>query len=110
MPLDVCKYASRGKERRFCILLRQPLFFISLTANGDPLHIYVKTRLTAGGSEIVVENNGAEFDPAADNNDPHIALDNIRQRLELMCGGTLTISPREGGGTAVRVTILNSDK
>ena len=71
---------------------------------GDPLHIYVKTRQTNSGSEIIVENDGPDFNPANDN-EPHIALNNIRQRLEMMCKGTLTITPREGGGTLVRVTI-----
>ena len=71
---------------------------------GDPLHIYVKTRKTNSGSEIVVENDGPGFNPA-DDNEPHIALNNIRQRLEMMCKGTLTISPRDGGGTVVTVSI-----
>jgi LytS/YehU family sensor histidine kinase len=71
---------------------------------GDPLHIYVKTRKTNSGSEIIVENDGLGFNPA-DDNEPHIALNNIRQRLKMMCKGTLEIAPREGGGTLVRVTI-----
>ena len=71
---------------------------------GDPLHIYVKTRLTDNGSEIIVENDGHGFNPA-DDNEPHIALNNIRQRLKMMCKGTLTISPRDGGGTVVTVFI-----
>ena len=75
-----------------------------LDPDGDPLHIYVKTRQTNSGSEITVENDGAEFNPA-DDNEPHIALANIRQRLEMMCGGSMTITPRDGGGTVVRVTI-----
>ena len=82
----------------------------ALDPDGDPLHIYVKTRLTGSGSEIIVENNGADFDPAADNDEPHIALNNIRSRLEMMCGGTLTVSPREGGGTVVRVTVPTGEK
>ena len=32
-------------------------------------------------------------------------MNNIRERLEMMCHGTLTISSREGGGTRVTVTI-----
>lgn len=71
---------------------------------GAPLHIDVKTRKTNSGSEIVVENDGPDFNPA-DDNEPHIALNNIRQRLEMMCNGTLTISPRDGGGTVVTVLI-----
>ncbi|MBQ3329661.1 MAG: histidine kinase [Ruminococcus sp.] len=71
---------------------------------GEPLHIEVKTRQTTGGGEIIVENDGPGFVPANDN-EPHIALNNIRRRLEMMCRGTSEIAPREGGGTLVRVTI-----
>ena len=70
----------------------------------DLLHIYVKTRQTNSGIEIIIENDGPDFNPTNDNK-PHIALDNIRQRLEIMCNGTLDISPRNGGGTVVAVTI-----
>ena len=78
-----------------------------LNIEGDPLHIYVKTRLTKNGSEIIVENDGPGFNPA-DDNKPHIALNNIRQRLEMMCKGTLKITPRDGGGTVVTVFIPKS--
>ena len=69
-----------------------------------PLHISVRTRQTDDGSEIIVENDGPDFAPA-DDNEPHIALNNIRQRIEMMCKGTLTITPRTGGGTVVTVFI-----
>ncbi len=36
-----------------------------------------------------------------DNNEPHVVLANIKERLEMMCGGTLTISSRENDGTTV---------
>jgi len=68
-----------------------------------PLHITIRTRQTDAGSEIIVEDNGPGFVPA-DNQEPHIALANIRERLQLQ-GGTLTIHPREEGGTIVKVTI-----
>ena len=41
---------------------------------------------------------------------PHIALKNIKERLEMMCGGVLVISSREGGGTSVKITIPFSKK
>ena len=75
-----------------------------LDPNGDPLRISVRTRLTDSGSEIIVENNGADFKPS-DDNEPHIALSNIEQRLAMMCRGKMTISPREGGGTIVKLII-----
>jgi LytS/YehU family sensor histidine kinase len=69
-----------------------------------PFHISIQTRKTDSGSEIVVADNGRGFDPS-DDSEPHIALKNIQQRLELMCGGSLTIKPNDGGGTVVTVTI-----
>ncbi|MBQ6611532.1 MAG: histidine kinase [Oscillospiraceae bacterium] len=75
--------------------------------NAGPLHISIRTRKTDTGSEITVSDNGCGYDPA-DDSEPHIALKNIRQRLELMCGGSLTITPNDGGGTTVTVTIPDS--
>ena len=71
-----------------------------------PLHISIRARKGPDGSELIVEDDGPGFDLAiTDDSEPHIALANIRQRLEMMCGGKMTIQPREGGGTVVRVTI-----
>ncbi len=75
-----------------------------LDPDGDLLRIRIQTRETDDGSLILVEDNGPGYEPA-DDDEPHIALANIRQRLKLMCGGQLTITPREGGGTAVKMTI-----
>ena len=78
-----------------------------MSKSNDPIHISVKTRQTDKSVEITVEDDGVGFDPArnSDDNDPHIALNNIKERLEMMCKGKLTISQREGGGTSVKVTI-----
>lgn len=77
--------------------------------DGNPLNISVTTRQTPSGSEIIVEDDGPGFS-STDNNDLHIALENIRQRLEMMCKGELEIAPRDGGGTVVKVTIPASDR
>ena len=69
-----------------------------------PLYLSVRTRATEEGSEITVEDTGPGFSPA-DDNEPHIALANIRERLTLMCGGTLDIAARETGGTRVTIRI-----
>ena len=75
--------------------------------DSDPLHISIRTRCTDFGAEITVEDTGPGFDPS-DKSKPHTTLENIRQRLEMMCGGSMTIKPREGGGTVVTVTIPDS--
>ena len=70
----------------------------------EPLHITIRTRDTTAGSEITVLDNGPGYE-AADKDTPHVALKNIRQRLELMCRGSMRIESLKGGGTAVTVTI-----
>ena len=72
--------------------------------DADPLHISIRTRCTDSTAEIIVEDTGPGFAPS-DESKPHIALENIHQRLEMMCGGSMTIQSREGGGTVVTITI-----
>lgn len=69
-----------------------------------PLCIAIRTRETKDGSEIIVEDNGPGFEPAEDA-EPYFALSNIKQRLEMMCHGRMITTPREGGGTVVKVII-----
>ena len=72
-----------------------------------PFRISIRTRKTDSGSEIVVADNGRGFNPS-DDSEPHTALKNIQQRLEIMCGGSLTITPNEDRGTVVTVIIPDS--
>ena len=75
-----------------------------LVESKTPIHISVKTRQIEKAHEILVEDDGPGF-VQNNNNEPHIALNNIRQRLEMMCKGTLEISSTPGGGTSVKVVI-----
>ena len=75
----------------------------------DTLSISVRTRHTDACTVIIVEDNGRGFDPS-DVCTPHTTLENIRQRLEMMCGGSMTIKPRTGGGTVVTIIIPDSSK
>lgn len=72
--------------------------------DSGPLHIWVRTNETKTASEIIVEDDGPGFDPAIADN-PNTTLANIKHRLDIMCGGTMDIVPREGSGTRVLVTI-----
>ncbi len=75
--------------------------------DSEPLHILIQTRETDSASVIVVEDNGPGFDAAgvfSSNN----ALSNIRQRLKMMCNGSITITTAPGGGgTTVKIVIPN---
>ena len=75
-----------------------------MNPNAEPLHISVLTRHTEHGAEVIVEDTGPGFD-FSDESKPHIALQNIQQRLAMMCGGSMTITPRKDGGTVVKLTI-----
>ena len=101
-------YDTPHKEFRLPPLTLQPIVENAVKHGMDPeyapLRISIRTRLTDSGSEITVEDNGPGFAPA-DDCEPHIALENIRQRLEMMCNGKMTIRPQDGGGTVVTVTI-----
>ena len=104
----VIDYDTPHTQFRMPSLTLQPIVENAVKHGMDPdsgpLHIQIRTRETDSGSEVVVEDDGPGFDPAIAD-DPHTTLANIRQRLDMMCGGTLDIAPREGGGTVVKVTI-----
>ena len=78
-----------------------------LDLDSDPLNILILTRETNSGNEIIVEDNGSGFD--LDDNKEYFALENIQKRLEMFCGGILSIYPREGGGTIVKILIPCKD-
>ncbi|MBQ7707071.1 MAG: histidine kinase [Lachnospiraceae bacterium] len=73
----------------------------------EPLQIDILTRETDEGFEIIVEDNGSGFDNTeiTYNDDPHIALNNIKERLSLMCNAKMTIAPNDKGGTTVTIFI-----
>ena len=72
----------------------------------DPLTVTVTTREANGGFELTVSDDGLGFSNS-DNGEPHLALNNLRDRLSVI-GASLTVSPRENGGTAIRIFIPKS--
>lgn len=106
------EFDTPHKEFRVPPLTLQPIVENSIKHGMDPestpLCISIRTRETPTGSEIIVEDNGSGFAPADGQGQgykPHIALENIRERIKMMCDGELTIQPRAEGGTVVRVSI-----
>lgn len=102
------EYDTPHKNFRLPPLTLQPIVENAVKHEMDPeyapLCISIRTRETDSGSEIIVEDNGLGFS-SADDCEPHIALANIKQRLEIMCNGILTIKHKENGGTVVNVII-----
>lgn len=101
-------YDTPCTEFRLPPLTLQPIVENAVKHGMDPeftpLRIFIRTRKTISGNEIFVEDNGPGFLPAEEYK-PNTALANIQQRLEMMCGGTLKIYPREDGGTVEKILI-----
>ena len=100
------EYDTPFTQFRLPPLTLQPLAENAVKHGMNPytgvLHISIRTRHTDSGTEIIVEDNGTGFDPS-DESRPHTTLANIRQRLKMMCGGTMQIEKRIEGGTRVTV-------
>ena len=69
--------------------------------------IRVITREIAEYYSILVEDDGVGFDTAALQDMPgtHVGLNNVRSRLAILCGGSLTVRSTPGAGTTVEITI-----
>ena len=74
--------------------------------------ITVRSYLQAGNHVICIEDNGVGFDPDSigDDNKQHIGIRNVRERIEMMCGGSLDIDSRIGEGTVVTVRIPQKEE
>ena len=68
--------------------------------------VTVSTRRTDGGVLVTVADTGVGFDPDTymEDGKPHVGIRNVRQRLQNMVGGSLSITSSENGTAAV-VTI-----
>ena len=71
----------------------------------QPEHICILSRRTDGGAEITIIDDGPGFPDDTGGDAGHVGLQNVRERLALSCGGTLSIKANAGGGTAVTVFV-----
>ncbi len=69
--------------------------------------ILIRTERTDGAILITISDDGVGADFSKPNRDDrtHIGIDNVRSRLESLCGGTLRIDSAPGVGTVVLMTI-----
>ena len=94
---------------RLPALTIQPLVENAVKHNVDsgksPVHIRVSSYKTDDGSKVVIEDDGTGSTEALSDTHSHIGLQNVADRLEMLCGGTLTVEPRAEGGTVATVFI-----
>lgn len=69
--------------------------------------VTIRTREATDGWRIIIEDDGAGFDPgqAKEDGRTHTGIDNVRQRLASICDGRLTISSTIGKGTVATIII-----
>ena len=69
--------------------------------------VSVRTRFAYGFHEITVSDNGIGFNASEMKNDgvEHIGIENVRSRIEKMCGGTLDINSEKDKGTTVTIRL-----
>ena len=68
--------------------------------------VTISTHRTSDGVQITVSDTGVGFDPGSymEDGKPHVGIRNVRERLQNMVGGSLSITSSENGTIAV-VTI-----
>ena len=69
----------------------------------EPLNVSVRTQKVEGGSLLTVSDTGPGISNV-DNGEPHLALNNIRERI-FAINGKLTICSNEKGGTIIQIYI-----
>lgn len=69
--------------------------------------VTVSTVREAGGHRITIEDNGVGFDPtqAERGEETHIGIQNVKERIKQMCGGTMILRSEIGKGTDVTLFI-----
>lgn len=72
---------------------------------GATVQITVSTRMESGWSVITVRDNGPGLDPGKESSEFHIGLQNVRDRLEMMSGGSMDLQSTPSIGTTVTVRI-----
>ena len=70
-----------------------------------PVHVVVSSWAEGSDAYITVKDNGPGFEPQEQIGEEHVGLDNVRERLHLMCGGTLEIQSSKESGTLVTIII-----
>lgn len=74
--------------------------------------VKISTKETENCYEVKVEDDGVGFDVSKplDTSRSHIGVDNTRQRVVGMCGGSLSVGSKLGEGTTISIVIPKKNK
>ena len=72
--------------------------------------VTISTVREAGAHRITVQDNGVGFDPKHQQDESHIGLQNVKERVERMCGGTVIVESEIGAGTVVTLLIPDTSQ
>ena len=74
-------------------------------------YLYITTRETEAFYEIEIRDTGVGFDTSSYPNDghKHVGVCNVRERLETLCNGSLTIESALGVGTTALIKIPKTE-
>ena len=115
------KYEIEEKTFHIPPLTMQPLVENAvrhgITKKDEGGTIWIKTKKEHGMYQITICDDGAGMNPAKKKQDAsvggaedmdessHVGIENVRKRLEIMCGGSLEIRSELGKGTSVTLKI-----
>ena len=67
--------------------------------------VTVRTEELSDCYKVIVIDDGIGFSDVPDDDRPHLGVENVRERLKLLCGGELNISSIIDRGTTAEITI-----
>lgn len=106
-------YDTRHTAFRLPPLVLQPLVENAikhcLGKGIGPEHIVVRTWAEKKGAFISIEDDGPGFEPNWEEDEQHVGIENVQERLRLMCGGTMEIHSDTSRGTAITIFIPASN-
>lgn len=103
------EYDTPHTAFRLPALTVQPLVENAVKHNVDsskpPVHIRIRSFRKDNGSYVVIEDDGTGGSSSPEDAHSHVGLQNVADRLDILCGGTLTVTSLPEGGTVVTVFI-----
>ena len=103
------EYDTPHTSFRLPALTVQPLVENAVKHNVDsskpPVHICIRSMKTEDGSKVIIEDDGVGSDNTLSDAHTHVGMQNVADRIQMLCGGALTFSARPEGGTSVTVFI-----